>query len=648
MDRSSMWRRTVRRTAGLLALAIGIWGAGAVRAQTPAQPEQTVEPLQATPTAARTGPPPATATLAATLPATPPGTLPATVGTPAPGTAAPGATAKPSEAAETLPNEERPIIILDRYDVEPGAPLAGQTFRLKLKLRNKGEHLAENVRVSLASSTFLPVNEGSLVYSNAIDEGDSDSIETDLRVAADAKAGSHPITVGLRWDDSWGGTYSDEVTIGIEVGGSGAARPILAVTGTRLPGRVVPGIPFTLQLDLLNTGGKEARAVNVAPTQGALALVGGAGSLVNIAPGASATITVRLVAAQVQVPGATSQTIELRYDSPEGEHFADPQPLGLSISGDAATGPLPLITAYRLNGKENAEIHPGETFSLELDLVNAGAGAAQQTRMVLGAGGAGAGAGSAAGASAGAASLGVFAPVGTSNVRFLDRMPAGQVRTETMSLVVDGAAKPGVYTLEVGFQFVDADGEAQSASSVVSILVSRKLNLVINPVQVVTSTLTGQPMSFVVDIVNQGSSTVNLGNAEVLTDGHFALGLTTPQYIGQLDAAGFYTLQADLVPTRAGKAEVTVRVHYQDDFNREQTLERVFPVLVEAPEKAPVDPETLQPRLEEGPLVLRILKGLLGLGASPKLVIPEGPPAGDGDAPLEAPPDGAIMIAPQG
>ena len=89
-------------------------------------------------------------------------------------------------------------------------------------------------------------------------------------------------------------------------------------------------------------------------------------------------------------------------------------------------------------------------------------------------------------------------------------------------------------------------------------------------------------------------------------------------------------------------------MHYQDDFNREQTLERVFPVLVEAPEKAPVDPETLQPRLEEGPLVLRILKGLLGLGASPKLVIPEGPPAGDGDAPLEAPPDGAIMIAPQG
>ena len=88
----------------------------------------------------------------------------------------------------------------------------------------------------------LNVREGSLVYSNAIDEGDGDSIETELRVAADAKAGSHPITVGLRWDDSWGGTYSDEVTIGVEVGGSGAARPILAVTGTRLPAPPDPRI----------------------------------------------------------------------------------------------------------------------------------------------------------------------------------------------------------------------------------------------------------------------------------------------------------------------------------------------------------------------------------------------------------------------
>ena len=61
-----------------------------------------------------------------------------------------------------------------------------------------------------------------------------------------------------------------------------------------------------------------------------------------------------------------------------------------------------------------------------------------------------------------------------------------------------------------------------------------------------------------------------------------------------------------------------------------------------------MDPETLKPRLEAGPLVLRILKGLLGLGASPTIIIPEGPPAGDGAVPLEAPPDGAIMIKPQG
>ncbi|MBK8540636.1 MAG: hypothetical protein IPL60_11615 [Ardenticatenia bacterium] len=163
------------------------------------------------------------------------------------------------------------------------------------------------------------------------------------------------------------------------------------------------------------------------------------------------------------------------------------------------------------------------------------------------------------------------------------------------------ARQAGVYTLEVGFQFVDADGEAQSASSVVSILVSRKLNLVINPVQVVTSTLTGQPMSFVVDIVNQGSSTVNLGNAEVLTDGHFALGLTTPQYIGQLDAAGFTPCRRTSRPRgRQGRGDGTGALPGRLQPRADPGTG--LPGAGRGAREAPVDPETLQPRLEEGPL----------------------------------------------
>ncbi len=644
MDPKVRRPRPAHRLACGSALWILLLAVTGVQAQTePPAATAPAQPQQASAT------PPATARPASPAPSAPAATPTAGASAAAPATAT--ATADPKDEPQALPREERPIIVLERFAVEPENPAPGQTFRLELKLRNRGEHLAENVQVSLSSPAFLPAGEGSVLFANTIDEGDSEDLDTELRVAVDAKGGSQPLTLGLRWDDSWGGNYSDETSIGITVAGGGSGRPVLAVTGTRLPKRVLPGVPFSLQLDLLNTGGKEARAVTLAPTAGPLALVGGASGLLNIAPGASATVTVQVVSAEVQSPGATSQTVELRYSSPEGEAFTDPVPLGISVSGDAATGPVPFVDAFRvlpIDGRASSgQVHPGETFDLELDLRNVGRGDALQTRLILGAGGGGAGAGAGAGTGAGAASLGVFAPVGTSNVRFLDTLGAGQTRTERFRLVADGAAKPGAYTLELGFSYVDADGVAASDSATISLLVSRRLNLVINPVQVLTSTLVGQPMSFVVDIVNQGSSTTNLGNAEILVDGHFALGANPPQYVGQLDAAGFYTLQAELTPVKAGKSEVTVRLHFQDDFNQEQTLERVFEVLVEENEVPEADPETLKPRLEPGSTVLRVLKGLLGLGASPRLVFPEAP-AFEGPVPMEVPLEGPAMVKPRG
>lgn len=382
-------RPVARRIAGVLALTALLWAAPGIRAQTdPPAPAPTLpaEPQQATATPARPSSPPPSAPAATPTAAAPTSGAPAASAT---------ASTQPDEGSQALPREERPIIVLERFAVEPENPAPGQTFRLELKLRNRGEHLAENVQVSLSSPSFLPAGEGSVLFANSIDEGDSETLDTQLRVAQDAKGGSQPLTLSLRWDDSWGGNYSDETSIGITVAGGGTGRPLLAVTGTRLPGRVLPGLPFRLQLDLLNTGGQEARSVMLAPTAGPLALVGGSSGVLNIAPGATATLTVQVVAAEVQSPGATSQTVELRYSAPDGQAFTDPVPLGLSVSGDAATGPIPYVEAYRIkpvDGREGAnQVHPGETFDLELDLRNVGRGDALQARLILGAGGGAAG-----------------------------------------------------------------------------------------------------------------------------------------------------------------------------------------------------------------------------------------------------------------
>jgi hypothetical protein len=579
----------------------------------------------------------------ATAPASPSATWPPTE-TPEPSrtpTGAPGGTrtvtAEPSDTAtprSAVENEERPIIVLVSSGVNPGQPVPNATFQLTLDVKNVGEHLAENVTLSLSSDTFLAVNPGTLLFKNSIDEGDSSSFEVTLQVAAGATPGVHPLAVAMRWDDSYGGTYTDQSSLGIEVGNAGVQRPVVVVSSARLPGRVAPGVPFNLVLNLQNTGGREALNVVIVPTSGPLTLQGTGGSApVTIPPGGTTTVSLRVMASTVPEPGATAETLELRYDGPDGQRYTETQSVGLIVTGNAAFQPLPIVAGYRAIP---AELHPGEVFELQLEVLNVGVSAALRTIMALGGGGAPAA--SSSGTTSGGTSLGVFAPLDTSNVRFLGQLPVGQPVDVTQRLAVDGAAKPGTYVLEVAFSYIDADGAALQTSEFISLLVSRRVMLSINPIGVVTSTVVGEPVPFSVELINAGGATVNVTTAEA-SGGRSLEVVDGRRYVGPLDSGGADTLDATLVPKAPGEAQVTVAVSYLDDFNREQVITDTFDILIEAAPARPLDEEPAEP--DDGNLVLRILRGLLGLGASPPSAAPapidDVPPTGLPEAPAEAP-----------
>ncbi len=522
-------------------------------------------------------------------------------------------TPEPTEALQ-LEREERPIIVVEDFSADPARPGAHSTFRLKIRVANVGEHLAENVQLTLGGDAFLAAGQGTMLFLNKLEEGDDKTLETDLRVAATAQSGVHSLSIALRWDDSYGGSYSDQTSIGIEVGG-GAARPSVVVTAARLPGRVAPGAPFTLALDLLNTGGSEARNVLVVPTGGPLAPHGsGSDGPLFIPAGGAATLSLRVIAAAMAQPGATAQTLELRYDDPGGERYTESQTVGLVVTGDAAASPMPIVASYTV---DPAELHPGQVFELELELVNEGATDANHVRLILGGGASSAG---------GGANLGVFAPLETSNVRFLGRLAAGGTRTVGQKMVVHGAAKPGVYVLEVGIDYVDVDGQARQDSQVVSLLVSRKVGLEIRPLEVVTSTVVGQEVSFSVEIINKGSNEVNVTNVEVQT-GRYMDVEDGSLFIGPMDGGGLDVLDATLLPVApTEEAEVKVVVQYIDDFNREQQIERTFEMIIEPAPERPVEP--IEQVEDEGTIFVRIAKGLLGLGASPPRAVPRVPEKG--------------------
>lgn len=523
-------------------------------------------------------------------------------------------TTEPTAISSTRSSEDRPILILDSVRVEPSRPAPGDAFDLDIDVQNVGGEPARNVRLSLASEVFLPEGRSSAVWRDGIKPGEERDFETRMRVGSATTSGTYPIAVTLTWEDADGLQDTLQTSIAVEVAGAVSVRPLIAVLDVRLPGRVAPGIPFGVTFDLQNTGGREARNVVLVPTAGPLALHGGGQAApVTIGPGGTASVALRAVGATVGEAGATSQTFEIRYDDPDGVRYTDTRLVGLSITTDAAYGPMPMIESYSVGGS----LHPGQVFDLELEVRNVGASDALRTFLSLG-GGTAPGDVSVTGSS-----LGVFAPLERSNRIFLDRLPAGKSTSISQKMVVDGAAKPGVYVLEVALSYDDADGQSRTGTEVVTLLVTRRVDLEISALEVITDTVVGQPVPFAVELINAGTATVNVGTVRVV-GGRYMDVLADPRFIGPLDASAADVIEAQLTPRGAGEAVVTVEVDYLDDFNQQQTFEQefVFQVAAEAAPDVSID-EDEQPPVRSRSLIVRVLRGLFGFGASD----PAAPPA---------------------
>lgn len=563
--------------------------------------------------AAQTATPTATATEAATatLPPTetpiPPTATRASTATSAPSaTTAPTAapTAGPSPTHTQRPAYERPILVLDSVDLSPSTVSPGDTVDIDIDVRNVGAALAINVQLSLSSAEIVPTGRSSVLWKDGIRPGEERDFETKMRASSSLGPGVYSVAVRLTWEDLDGNQDALDASIGVNVG-AGASRPLVVVERAAVPGRVAPGVPFDMSFQLRNTGGKTARSVTLVPTGGPVAPFGGGQAVpVDIGPGGTASVGLRVVAAGTGEAGAVSQPLEIRYDDELGERYVDGHTVGLTILEDEALGPLPMITSSRAE----AVLYPGQVFDLSLDVTNVGVADALSTFLSLGGGA----------LPEGGASLGAFAPLGTSNRLFLDRIPAGETRQVEQEMVVNGNASPGVYVLDVGLSYRDADGNPLVSNEVVTLLVSQRVSLQLNPLDVVTSTVVGQSLPIAFELINAGTSTVNVGNVEIVGD-RYLRAEDNLRYVGALDTGDADLVEATLVPLAPTEdAEVRVLVHYTDDFSREQVYEESVAIeILEAPERPALDPEAeAGPPCDERPWVLRVLRGLFGLGAS--------------------------------
>ena len=524
-------------------------------------------------------------------------TLPAALtivdATPTPG---PTATPKP----KSTPKPGRPILAIRNYSVEPARPVVGSEFVVTIYVYNTGSRAGENTMVTFPGGTFLPLGEtGHLLWQLHINH--TAVVTQRMRVPGSLTSGSYNLQVNLSANDWEGNHYEYPETVAVEVVGFGSGRPQLVIEAARTEPPVLgPGDAFSLTLCLANRGSRTATQVVIGAAAADLAVPAGGSNVVaveRIGMDQVVTATLPLVLGEVTQAGRSGLEIVLDYSDYQGDVYNSRQSVGLEVSTALADRPQLVVADYRT---EPEPLAPGDALTLTLWVSNVGGGDAQRLTLTLG--------------GEGGSGLAPFAPLQSSNVKFVPHLAAGDTVKVTQRLVVDGGADPGAYSLPVALAFDDDRGTRHSDSQLISLLVRRRPHLQIGfyrPVEVAT---VGVPVELPVEVTNIGRTMVNVSTLEVtsaqleIQDGSL--------YLGPLDGGTSGSLEAMAVADEGGTAEILVSVYYLDDFEQPQVVTATLAVEVEEPVEAP-DVEEEPQEQEDGfwDKVLRILRGLLGLGS---------------------------------
>jgi len=271
----------------------------------------------------------------------------------------------------TLQSTGRPLVYLAGYSTDKAVLVQGDSFTLKLDVRNKGGSNAVNVVLSFSSDSFLPLQTGGVKTLSEITPVEAEGVNQPFMVNTANKGAPAVITVAVSYSDPGGASYTETFTITLYVAADptkapiyGTPRPSATPTAIMRPQLVVnaygtdvvplqPGSIFQLEINVRNLGNANARAVTMVLGGGVVADNGtpqpgtqGSGSdLTTFAPLGSSNLvflgdvnaatelktTQQLIVNVSANPGAYTFKLSFVYTDPGGTRYVDDQVITLLV-----------------------------------------------------------------------------------------------------------------------------------------------------------------------------------------------------------------------------------------------------------------------------------------------------------------------------
>jgi hypothetical protein len=203
----------------------------------------------------------------------------------------------------------------------------------------------------------------------------------------------------------------------------------------------------------------------------------------------------------------------------------------------------------------------------------------------------------------------------------------------SQSLIVNVSTNPGAYPMKVTFSYLNEKSEAINDEQVITLLVYSLPTVDVSFYRPPDPFFVGQPGALPIQVVNLGKRLSVLGTMKIeAPNGTVENGTGL---IGSLDAGGYFTLDAMVIPEQPGPMSLNITIEYTDDFNQPRTITKPLKIeVMEAVQEPIMEPG--MPGLEGGGEVMpiaeeestiqkvwRFVLGLFGLDSAPP------PPAGD-------------------
>lgn len=366
-------------------------------------------------------------------------------------------------------------------------------------------------------------------------------------------------------------------------------RPQIAVQNYRTkPENVQYGQNFTLIVKLRNEG--EAQAFNVQATFTSSDFVplknGGVNIVGDLIAGNSLDVDQPMTVANY-VYGIVSVAMNLSYSDISGAVYSEQFTLNIRVSGGGGsyvtstpTGVKSsqlVITSYAASINP---LQPGEQFNLAMTIQNTGNARAQRVTMIVGGGSSGTSSGTPepGGVSGGSGEFTNFAPVGASNVQTLGDLGAGEAIQAKQDLIVNVSTNPGAYPMKVTFSYLNDKGEVVNDDQVITLLVYSLPTVDVSFYRPPEPFYVGQPGALPIQVVNLGKRLSVLGTLKITSENGTIENGTS--LVGSLDAGGYFTLDAMLIPEQSGKMNLDITIDYTDDFNQPRTISRKLEIEV--------------------------------------------------------------------